>query len=119
MTKVQFQPKGRIEVSPKAIASLVHEAVVSSYGIVGTVSKDLPTEIADAFSGGGHRGIVVRVRNGQITIDLYVVVEYGTRIAAVARSAMNVVKYTVEKALGMPVAEVNVHIAGIRVSDSE
>lgn len=119
MTKTQVRPKGRIEVSPRAIASLVHEAVVSSYGIVGTVPKDLPTGIVDALSGGSHRGIVVQVRDGKIIIDLYVVVEYGTRIAAVARSAMNVVKYTVEKALGMPVAEVNIHVAGIRVSDTD
>ncbi len=41
----------------------------------------------------------------------------GTRIAAVARSAMNVVKYTVEKSLGMPVEEVNVHVEKIRISD--
>ncbi|MCS7284065.1 MAG: Asp23/Gls24 family envelope stress response protein [Anaerolineae bacterium] len=119
MTKAQVRPKGRIEVSPRAIASLVHEAVISSYGIVGTVPKDLPTEIVDALAGGSRRGIVVQVRDGKIIIDLYVVVEYGTRIAAVARSAMNVVKYTVEKALGIPVAEVNVHVAGIRVSDTD
>jgi uncharacterized alkaline shock family protein YloU len=30
---------------------------------------------------------------------------------------MNVVKYSVERALGMPVAEVNVHVEGLRISD--
>ncbi len=115
--KEQIRPRGRIEVSPNAIASLVHEAVISSYGIVGTVPKDLATGIVDAISGGGRRGVVVQVRDGKIVIHLYVVVEYGTRIAAVARSVMNVVKYTVEKSLGMPVAEVNVHVEKIRISD--
>ena len=38
-------------------------------------------------------------------------------IAAVARSVMNVVKYSVERALGIPVAEVNVHVEGLRVSE--
>lgn len=115
--KEPVQPKGRIEVSPNAIASLVHQAVTSSYGIVGTVPKNLATGIADVLSGGAHRGVVVQVRDGKIIIHLYVVVEYGTRIAAVARSAMNVVKYTVEKCLGIPVAEVNVHVEKIRISD--
>lgn len=115
--KEPVQPKGRIEVSTKAIASLVHQAVTSSYGIVGTVPKNLATGIADALSGGAHRGVVVQVRDGSIIIHLHVVVEYGTRIAAVARSAMNVVKYTVEKSLGIPVAEVNVHVEKIRISD--
>jgi uncharacterized alkaline shock family protein YloU len=115
--KDQIRPKGRIEVSPTAIASLVHQAVTSSYGIVGTVPKNLARGIADALFGGAHRGVVVQVRDGNIIIHLYVVVEYGTRIAAVARSAMNVVKYTVEKCLGIPVAEVNVHVEKIRISD--
>lgn len=117
--KEQIQSKGRIEVSPTAIASLVHQAVISSYGIVGTVPRNLATGIAEVLSSGSHshRGIVVRVQDGKIVIHLYVVVEYGTRIAAVAQSVMNVVKYTVEKSLGIPVAEVNVHVAKLRISD--
>ncbi len=115
--KQTLQPKGRIEVSANAIASLVHQAVTSSYGIVGTVPKNLATGIVDALSGGAHRGVVIQIRDGKVVIHLYVVVEYGTRIAAVARSAMNVVKYTVEKSLGMPVEEVNVHVEKIRISD--
>jgi len=111
------KPKGRIEVSPVAIASLANEAVLRSYGIVGTVPKDLATGIANLISRESKRGVVVQVQDGEVTIDLYVIVEYGTRIASVARSAMNVVKYTVEKAIGVPVTEVNVHIEGLRISN--
>lgn len=117
MTKIK--PEGRIEVSASAIASLAHEAVLRSYGVVGTVPRDLATGIANALSRDSKRGVVVRVQDGQIYIDIYVVIEYGTRIASVARSAMNVVKYTVEKTIGVPVAEVNVHIEGLRVSKSD
>lgn len=116
---VQTKPAGRIEVSSAAIASLAHEAVLRSYGIVGTVPKDLATGIANALSRESRRGVVVRVQDNQIYIDLYVIIEYGTRIASVARSAMNVVKYTVEKTIGVPVAEVNVHVEGLRVSKPE
>ena len=56
---------------------------------------------------------------GQIFIDVYVIIEYGTRIVTVARSVMNVVKYSVERALGVPVAEVNVYIEGLRISDAD
>ena len=115
--KEQTQAKGRIEASTTAIASLAHEALLRSYGIVGTVPKNLATGIANAFSRESRRGVVVHVQDDEIVIDLYVVIEYGTRIASVARSAMNVVKYTVEKALGIPVAEVNVHVEGLRVSN--
>jgi uncharacterized alkaline shock family protein YloU len=112
------KPKGRIEVSPTAIASIANRAVLSCYGVVGTAAKDLASGIANILSRDSKRGIEVHIQqDGQIIIDVYVIIEYGTRIAAVARSVMNVVKFSVERALGMPVAEVNVHVEGLRVSD--
>jgi uncharacterized alkaline shock family protein YloU len=111
------QPKGRIEVSTAAIASLANEAVLTCYGVVGTALKDLPMGIANLLSPDSKRGIEVHIEDHQITIDVYIIVEYGTRIAAVARSVMNVVKFTVERALGIPVTEVNVHVQGLRISD--
>ncbi len=39
----------------------------------------------------------------KISIDIYVIIEYGTRIKSVASSVSNTVKFNVEKALGMPV----------------
>ncbi|HDQ72445.1 MAG TPA: Asp23/Gls24 family envelope stress response protein [Chloroflexi bacterium] len=109
---------GRIEVSPTAIASIVNEAVLSSYGVVGTAAKDLPTGIVNILSRDSKRGIDVQIEEEErIIIDVYVIIEYGTRVAAVARSVMSVVKYSVERALGRPVAEVNVHVAGLRISN--
>jgi uncharacterized alkaline shock family protein YloU len=108
---------GRIEVSPTAIASIANEAVLTCYGVVGTADKDLATGIAHLLSPESKRGIEVHVEGDQIVIDVYVIIEYGTRISAVANSVMSVVKFNVERALGMPVAEVNVHVEGLRVSN--
>jgi uncharacterized alkaline shock family protein YloU len=62
-------------------------------------------------------GIDVKCDGDIISIDIYVIIEYGTRITSVASSVTNTVKFHVEKALGMPVAHVNVHVRGLRVSD--
>ena len=115
----ELQYSGRIEVSPTAIASIANEAVMTCYGVVGAATKDLVTGIANALSRDSKRGIDVRVEDGQIIIDVYVIIEYGTRIAAVARSVMNVVKFSIERAIGVPVAEVNVHVEGLRISDTD
>ncbi|MGC9521475.1 MAG: Asp23/Gls24 family envelope stress response protein [Anaerolineae bacterium] len=109
-------PRGKIDVSQAAIASIVSEAVQTCYGVVGTVPRNFATGLADILSTDRKRGVEVVVRNGEITIDLYVVVEYGTRISAVAESIKDVVKYQVERALELPVAEVNVHVQALRVS---
>jgi len=111
------QPRGRIEVSQAVIASIVNEAVQTCYGVVGTVTRNFATGIADILSTDRKRGVEVVVRDGAITIDVYVVVEYGTRVSSVAESMKHAVKYQVERALELPVATVNVHVQALRVSD--
>ncbi|MGQ9626643.1 MAG: Asp23/Gls24 family envelope stress response protein [Anaerolineae bacterium] len=108
---------GRIEISPKAIASLAVLAVLECYGVVGMAPKS-------AYRGWGYvlsrdhyrRGVDVHIIDGRIIIDLYVVIEFGLRISEVAHNIMSTVKFSMEKALGVPVSEVNVHVQGLRVS---
>lgn len=117
MPEIQYQ--GQIDVSPTAIASIANEAVLSCYGVIGTASKDLANGIATALSWERKRGVDVHVKDGEIIVDVHVIIEYGTRIAAVARNVMSVVKFSVEQALGVPVAEVNVHIERLHISDAK
>ncbi len=112
----QINPRGKIEVSPAAIASIVSESIQTCYGVVGTVPKNFASGLAELLSTDRKRGVVVAVRDGQITVDVYVVIEYGTRVMTVAESIKHVVKYKVEQALEMPVAAVNVHVQALRVS---
>lgn len=110
--------RGRIEISPYAIATLASEAVLQSYGVVGMTSKNLINGIGDLFQGDrARRGVVVQINHDHIIIDLYIIVQYGTRISEVAHGVMQRVKFSVEQALGMPVAAVNVHVQGLRTSD--
>lgn len=108
---------GRIEVSPHAIASVAGQAVLECYGVVGMAPKHLRDDIAEILPGANlRRGVEVRFVDGEVSIDLYVVIEYGTRVSEVAHGIKNRVKFTVEHATGLPVAEVNVHVQGLRVS---
>jgi uncharacterized alkaline shock family protein YloU len=108
---------GKIEVSPTAIASLASQAVLECYGVVGMATKDLASGIVEILQPSSHRrGVDVQMEDGDLVIDLYVVMEYGTRIAVVARNIQSAVKYAVEKSLSAPVATVNVHVQDLRVS---
>ena len=110
---------GQIEVSPTAIASLASRAVLESYGVVGMASSSLGSGLAELLRRDHKRGIEVKLDGDEIIIDLYVIIEYGTRISAVAHNIMSNVKFSVEKSLGVPVAEVNVHVRGLRVSSED
>ncbi|MCI0519847.1 MAG: Asp23/Gls24 family envelope stress response protein [Chloroflexi bacterium] len=110
-------PLGSIEVSPRAIATIAYHAALESYGVVGLANKNLVDGLAQAVAKDPTHGIEVRYSDGKIHVDVYVVIEYGTRIKSVAGSVSNTVRYHVEKALGMPVEQVNVHVRGLRVSE--
>jgi uncharacterized alkaline shock family protein YloU len=108
-------PTGKIEVAPRAIASIVARAAAQSYGVVGMAPHTFRAGVARVLhQRDAHRGVDVRVGDDTIEIDLYVIVEYGTRIGEVARNVQDNVRYAVERALDMPVARVNVRIQGLK-----
>jgi uncharacterized alkaline shock family protein YloU len=108
--------RGRIEVSSQAVAAIAGNAVLQSYGVVGMANKNLIDGLADLLQPERWgRGVNVQVRDGDIIVDLYVVVQYGTRISEVANGVMANVKYALEQTLGIPIAQVNVHVQGLRV----
>ncbi|OGO31142.1 MAG: hypothetical protein A2136_00340 [Chloroflexi bacterium RBG_16_54_11] len=110
---------GRVTVSPRAIATIAFQATRQSYGVVGLTSKNLMEGITQVIVKDPSHGIEVKYDGQKIAIDIYVIIEYGTRISSVASSVSNTVKFNVEKALGMPVEQVNVHVRGLRVSDMD
>ncbi len=110
-------PIGSIHVAPRAIASIAYHAALQSYGVVGMASKNLVNGLAQVLAKDPTYGVEVHYDGQNINIDLYIVIEYGTRIKSVATSVSNAVRYHVEKALGMPVNDINIHVQGLRVSD--
>jgi len=107
---------GRIEVTPTAVATIAGQAVVECYGVVGICSRGLAEVL---YRNRRHRGVEVRFQDDAIIIDIYVIVEYGVRIVAVARNVMQRVKFVVEQALAVSVEQVNVHVQGLRVSNAD
>jgi uncharacterized alkaline shock family protein YloU len=108
--------RGKVEVSAHAIASIAAQAAAECYGVagltahrqgLGAVQRLAPTEIA--------RGVDVRFIADTVTIDLWVILEHRLRVVEVAHNVMVIVKYAVEQALGLHVAQVNVNIQALRV----
>ena len=111
--------KGDIQISKQAIATLAFQAVQRSYGVVGLASKNIADELAHVIVKDPTHGIDVEYKNKEINIDIFIIVEYGTRIKSVAASVANTVRYQVENSLGLPVNEINVHVQGLRISNGE
>ncbi len=110
---------GHIHVSPKAIATIACQAAISSYGVVGLASKNIFEDLTNVIVHDPAHGIDVSYVDDRVDIDIYIVVEYGTRIKSVAASVANVVRYHTEKALGLEIDNINVHVQGLRVSNTD
>jgi uncharacterized alkaline shock family protein YloU len=110
---------GGIHISPNAVATIAYHATLESYGVVGLAPKNLTDGIVSTITREPLRGVSVRYAGEDIDIDIHIIVEYGTRINSVAESVGNTVRFHVEKALGLRVKSVNVHIAGLRISDTD
>ena len=110
---------GGIHVSPNAIATIAYHATLESYGVVGLAPKNIADGIVKSITREPSRGVSVRYNGEDIDIEIHIIVEYGTRINSVAESVANTVRYHVEKALGLKVNTVHVHVAGLRVSNPD
>ncbi len=112
------QQAGRIEVSRRAIAAVVADAVAACYGVVGMAPRTLRDGLDVILRRENlDRGIDVRLANGRLSVEVYVVVEYGTRIGEVGRNVAEAVEFAVERSLGIPVEHVTVNVQGLRVSN--
>ncbi len=112
--------QGKIEIAPQAIATVAGRAVANSYGVVGIAARHprlASVELLDPEH--YNRGVYVRFGRDHVIIDLYVVLEHGLRITAIAHNIMQNVKFAVERTLGLRVVQVNVNVQALRVSQPE
>lgn len=108
---------GIVEISTDVVATIAGIAAVESYGLVGMASrKQLKDGIVELLGRESlSKGVEVREVDGELIIDLFVIVSYGTRIDEVANNIIAQVKYSVEKITGLKVGSINVNVQGVRV----
>ena len=112
-------PLGTVYVAHRAIATIAYQAALSSYGVVGLAAKNFAEGLTQALVKDPTMGVDIQYDGNQLIINLYIVVEYGTRIKSVATSVAESVRYQVEKAISMPIERVNVHVRNLRISNPD
>ena len=110
---------GSIHVSPNAVATITYYATVQSYGVVGLAARSFAEGLAQTITREPGKGVTVHFDGEKLDIDVYVIIEYGTRVQSVANSVANAVRYQVEKTVGLKVNSINVHVQGLRVSNPD
>lgn len=112
-------PLGNVYISHRAIATIVYQSALETYGVVGLAAKNLAADLAQVIVRDPTMGVEVLYNGQAVNINLFIIVEYGTRIKSVAGSVANNVRFKVEKNIGIRVENVNVHVRGLRISNPD
>ncbi len=107
---------GSIVISKEVIALLAGMAVIECYGIVGMASGKMKDGIDEVLKRENvSRGVVVNISDNNLTVQLNVIVGYGTKMSEVAQNVIEKVKYAVENLTGLRIGKVYINVKGVRV----
>lgn len=108
--------RGKVRVSAQAIATIAAQATAECYGVVGlTAHRQRLGSVQRLAPDALAHGVDVRFAADHVAIDVWVILEHSLRVVEVAHNIMVIVKYAVEQALGLQVAQVNVNVQALRV----
>ena len=107
---------GQITISEDVLLKVAGYAALECYGIVAMSSKRAKDGFVEWLGRENlTKGVRINITDEGIDIDLFIIVEYGISISAVAAAIIETVKYKVEHLTGVPVGRVNVCVEDIRV----
>ena len=107
---------GKLHVANDVLADMVGHAAMECYGVVGMVAPNAADGIAKILPASKlRRGITIDETEEGIHVDLYIVVEYGTNMAAVSRNLVDAVSFALKEQARVPVTGVEVHIQDVKV----
>lgn len=113
------EENGSILISEEVIASIAVGAVRDVEGVAGMMTG-MGGSISDLMNKKnaqkGTRGVKIDLTGEAISMDLYVMVQYGVSIPEVAENAQKTAASAVEAMTGCQVDAVNIHVGGVTIA---
>ena len=105
---------GNIHISEDVLAVIAAAAALEVEG-VGSLSANLGTDLVEMLGGKKNlsKGVRLSVEDGNITVDLSIMVKYGYVVPEVAKQVQDGVHTAIENMSGLTPACVNVHVAWV------
>lgn len=104
---------GQIQIADEVVAVIAATAAMEIEGVLNasSASGNAPVEFFGKKS--QTKGVKVNSEAGELTLELDIVLLFGTKIQLAALEVQKKVKSAVETMTGLPVAMVNVNVCGI------
>lgn len=104
-----------IKIAEEVVAKIAGIAALEVKGVYG-MTGGFVEGISEMLGKKSYsKGVRVQVGEKDATIDLYIIVEYGSRIPDIAWEIQNRVKTSVTNMTGLKVLDVNIHVQGVNL----
>ena len=102
---------GEIVIAPRVLEKIIAIATAKVEGVHSFANKSMSDSLSMRTLG---RGVALHTdESGDITVDIYLYLEYGISVPAVAVAIQKAVKSAVSDMAEVELSAVNIHVAGI------
>ncbi|MDR3598227.1 Asp23/Gls24 family envelope stress response protein [Clostridium sp.] len=108
---------GNINYSEEVLAKIVGLSTMECYGVVGMVSQGATEGLWELMGIENlSKGVKIQLTDEKkLQIELFIMVEYGTRISVISNNIIQKVRYSVENYTGLKVSSITVNVQAVRV----
>lgn len=108
--KISF---GQIQIADEVIAIIAGTAALEAEGVAAPVSDATSTFVEFFGKKSQSKGVKVFVEDGETSIDLDIIIQFGVKIHETAYEVQKKVKNAIETMTGLNVVAVNVNVSGV------
>ncbi|MGO1368809.1 MAG: Asp23/Gls24 family envelope stress response protein [Senegalia sp. (in: firmicutes)] len=110
---------GQVKISDEVVATIAGLAAVEIEGVY-AMSGGFTGGISDILGRKNlSKGVKVEVGEKEASVDLYIIVKYGSKIPDVAWKIQEAVKDAIVNMTGLKVVGVNIHVQGVELKEAE
>ncbi|AGX42380.1 Asp23/Gls24 family envelope stress response protein [Clostridium saccharobutylicum] len=108
---------GNISYSEEVLAKIVGLSTMECYGVVGMVSRNASDGLWELMGIENlSKGVKIQLTDEhRLQIELFIMVEYGTKISVISNNIIQKVRYSVENYTGLKVSSITVNVQAVRV----
>jgi uncharacterized alkaline shock family protein YloU len=106
------QSLGRVTIAPNVLVTIVQKTAASVAGVAQLYEATPNVRRLLGFHTVG-RGVVVRVVDDQVAVDVYLIARRGVDLLQMGRQLQHDVTRAIQDIVGKPVREVNVHVEDV------
>jgi uncharacterized alkaline shock family protein YloU len=114
--KALSRAPGATTIAPGVLVTIARLTALSVDGVAEMAT--IPSGVNRFLRRGSGEGVEIRVENGTVAADLYLILERDTYLRDVSRQVQTEVTRAIEDMVGMAVKRIDVHIEDVQYDES-